>query len=148
MTPHTVHKTPPAAPVSLSQIKILTILEYGVCGIGSYCLGGCDPRYSYSIDSCMPAPICKSQTYTFENISKSMTDYSTYLGDSSTAAWTYSGYPLQYGENVLLTMPANSAGTVIMSTDYVWYGEISCTMKTSESQGVVTAFMYLSLFRN
>ena len=77
-----------------------------------------------------------------------MTDYSTYLGDSSTAAWTYSGYPLQYGENVLLTMPANSAGTVLMSTDYVWYGEVSCMMKTSESQGVVTAFMYLSLFRD
>jgi beta-glucanase (GH16 family) len=123
-------------------IRYQTNVEYGECGIGSYCLGGCDPRYSYTIDSCMPAPVCKSKTYTFENISKSLADYSSYLGDPSTADWTYSGNPLQYGDNVLLTMPANSGGTVIMSTEYVWYGQVSCTMKTSESQGVVTAFMY------
>jgi len=72
-----------------------------------------------------------------------MAQYSTYLGGTS-MDWTYSGYPLQYGENVLLTMPANSAGTVIMSTSYVWYGEVSATIKTSRDQGVVTAFMYPS----
>ena len=35
-------------------------------------------------------------------------------------------------------MPANSAGSVIMSTEYVWYGKISATIKTSRDQGVVT----------
>ena len=120
----------------LSQEARLTAL-----GIGSYCLGGCDPRFSYSIDSCMPAPQCVNKTYTFENISKSLADYNTYLGDANTADWTYSGYPLQYGENLLLTMPANSAGTVIMSTNYLWYGQVSATLKTSRDQGVVTAYM-------
>jgi len=107
-------------------------------------LGGCDPRFSYQIDSCMPAPQCVNKTYTFDNISSSFTDYSTYLGNQSTGAeWTYSGYPLQYGSNALLTMPANSAGTVIMSTNYVWYAKVSATIKTSRDQGVVTAFMYI-----
>ena len=89
----------------------------------------------------MPAPICQSKNYTFTNVSNSMAEYSTYLGGTS-ADWTYSGYPLQYGENVLLTMPANSAGTVIMSTSYLWYGTVSATLKTSRDQGVVTAYMY------
>jgi len=111
-------------------------------GIGSTCLGGCDPRFSYSIDSCLPAPQCVNGNYTFTNISRSMQEYTTYLGDSDEVQWTYSGYPLQYGENVLLTMPANSAGSVIMSTKYVWFGKVSCTMKTSRDQGVISAFMY------
>ena len=110
-------------------------------GIGSYCLGGCDPRFSFSIDSCMPAPQCQNRKYTFENVTSALTDYTTYLGDSNSTAWTYSGYPLQYGSNMLMTMPANSAGTVIMSTQYVWYGKISATLKTSRDQGVVTAYM-------
>jgi beta-glucanase (GH16 family) len=40
-----------------------------------------------------------------------------------------------------MTMPANSAGTVLMSTIYMWYGKVSATVKTSRDQGVVTAFM-------
>lgn len=90
----------------------------------------------------MPAPQCQSKTYTFENITKSLADYTAYLGDPKEADWTYSGYPLQYGNNALLTMPANSAGSVIMSTSYVWYGKVSATLKTARDQGVVTAFMY------
>jgi Glycosyl hydrolases family 16 len=111
-------------------------------GIGSYCLGGCDPRFSFEVDSCMPAPQCQNRKLTFENVTKSLADYTTYLGDSSQADWTFSGYPLQYGSNVLLTMPANSAGTVLMSTQYVWYGKISATLKTSRDQGVISAYMY------
>ena len=107
-------------------------------GIGSYCLGGCDPRFSFSIGSCMPAPQCRSRKYTFENVSKSLADYTTYLGDSTKADWSYSGYPLQYGSDLL----PNSAGSVIMSTEYVYYGKVSATLKTSKDQGVITAFMY------
>jgi beta-glucanase (GH16 family) len=92
----------------------------------------------------MPAPQCQSETYTFENISKSLAEYTTYLGDSKDTAWTYSGSPLQYGDNLLLTMPANSAGSVLMSTKYVWYGKVSATVKTARDQGVITAFIFLS----
>lgn len=138
----------PDTPELTSRIRCMwylaleRILDLTLLGIGSYCLGGCDPRFSYSIESCMPAPQCENRTYTFENISHTLQDYTTYLGDSSQTDWTYSGYPLQYGENVLITMPANSAGTVLMSTKYIWYGSVSATFKTSRDQGVVSAFMY------
>ena len=60
----------------------LTSRVANLSGIGSYCFGGCDPRFSFSIDSCMPAPQCQNRKYTFENVSKSLTEYTTYLGDS------------------------------------------------------------------
>jgi beta-glucanase (GH16 family) len=88
----------------------------------------------------MPAPQCQNREYKFDNVSQSLAEYTTYLGEGS-IPWTYSGYPLQYGSNLLLTMPANSAGSVIMSTQYVWYGKISATIKTSRDQGVVSAYM-------
>lgn len=151
--------TYPVVPVFPLFCPSTNFTEYGVCGIfspmvlhmlivlgiGSYCLGGCDPEFSYSVASCMPAPQCQNKTYTFGNISQSLTEYSTYLGNAGQYDWTYSGYPLQYGENILLTMPANSAGTVIMNSHYVWYGKISVTMKTSRDQGVVSASMYFLL---
>ena len=89
----------------------------------------------------MPVPQCQNRKFTFDNVTQSLAEYSSYLGDSSSVDWTYSGYPLQYGSNILLTMPANSAGSVIMSTQYVWYGKVSATLKTSRDQGVVTAYM-------
>jgi hypothetical protein len=95
----------------------------------------------------MPAPQCANANYTFNNISQIFQDYTTYLGNSDQIQWTYSGYPLQYGGNVLLTMPANSAGSVLMSTKYVYYGKVSCTLKTSRDQGVISAFMYHPLSR-
>ncbi|SMN19889.1 similar to Saccharomyces cerevisiae YLR213C CRR1 Putative glycoside hydrolase of the spore wall envelope [Maudiozyma saulgeensis] len=30
---------------------------YGECGSGPTCVGGCDPRYSYEDDSCIPLPV-------------------------------------------------------------------------------------------
>ena len=30
--------------------------QYGQCGTGAFCLGGCDIRFSYSLDACMPMP--------------------------------------------------------------------------------------------
>lgn len=69
-----------------------------------------------------------------------------YLGDSSKYDWVYSdgSQVLQYNDNVLLTMPANSSGTVLASTVYMWYGNAKATLKTSRGSGVVTAFILLS----
>ncbi|BFZ64722.1 putative glycosidase CRH2 [Saitoella coloradoensis] len=117
--------------------------QYGQCGIGAYCLGGCDPRFSYEPGACLPAPVCKSETYTFtstDNIASS----GDYLGDPDSYDWTVSGTPLIYDDSILLTMPANSGGTVLAATRYVWYGKVSATLKTSHEQGVVTAFIALS----
>ncbi|OAA67821.1 cell wall glucanase [Niveomyces insectorum RCEF 264] len=72
-------------------------------------------------------------------------DVSKYLGDPSTADWVSQGTPLVYNnESILLTMPANSVGTVLSSTVYMWYGSVKATFKTSRGAGVITAFILLS----
>ncbi|KAL7947025.1 glycoside hydrolase family 16 protein [Trichoderma barbatum] len=118
--------------------------QYGECGVGAYCLGGCDPRMSFSLDSCTPAPVCKSKTLTFDSKLSSIADIGDYLGDPSKADWMAQGEPAYYNGNVLLTMPKNSVGTVLATTEYMWYGNVKAKFKTSRGKGVVTAFILLS----
>lgn len=120
--------------------------EYGQCGVGAYCLGGCDPFSSFSLDSCMPAPVCSSQDYKLTS-TDDIAPNTVYLGDAGNASWVSSGTPQKYtdgdGDQVLLTMPKDSVGTLLASTAYVWYGKITAKMKTSRGKGVVTAFILL-----
>ncbi|EAA33812.1 cell wall glucanase [Neurospora crassa OR74A] len=119
--------------------------QYGQCGVGAYCLGGCDPRMSFSLDSCVPAPVCQDKTYKMDKASMSkIVDISEYLGDPSKADWVSQGEPLSYNDNTLLTMPKNSVGTVLASTTYMWYGSVKARLKTSRGRGVVTAFILMS----
>ncbi|KAI1362213.1 glycoside hydrolase family 16 protein [Xylaria arbuscula] len=117
--------------------------QYGQCGVGAYCLGGCDPRMSFSLDACVPAPVCEDRTMSMKDTS-GVVDVSKYLGDPSKADWVSQGIPLTYNDNVILTMPPNSVGTVLASTVYMWYGTVKARMKTSKDAGVVTAFILLS----
>lgn len=118
--------------------------QYGQCGVGAYCLGGCDPRYSYDLQSCVAAPVCKSADYKLTSLDdvQANTDY---LGDSSGTNWVSSGTPLVYhDDSLLLTMAPSTVGTLLMSTHYVWYGKIGATMTSSQGAGVVTAFIMMS----
>ncbi|CUS09912.1 unnamed protein product [Tuber aestivum] len=117
--------------------------QYGVCGVGAYCLGGCDPKHSNSLESCVPAPICKDIDSTFPNLDR-IVDKTKYLGDSSKADWVSDGEPLIKDGNLLITMAPGTVGTVLASANYVWYGKISATLKTSYGKGVVSAFILLS----
>ncbi|KAI1201191.1 glycoside hydrolase family 16 protein [Nemania serpens] len=117
--------------------------QYGQCGVGAYCLGGCDPRMSFSLDACVPAPVCEDRTMPMTDTSR-IVDVGKYLGDSSKADWVAQGIPLTFNDNVILTMPPNSVGTVLASTVYMWYGNVKARMKTSKDAGVVTAFILLS----
>lgn len=116
---------------------------YGDCGTGAFCLGGCDPRMSFSLDSCVPEPTCQSKKFTF-NSKDRIQDVSEYLGDASKADWVVTGEPLFSNGNLLLTMPPRSVGTVLSSTHYMWYGNVKAKMKTSRGRGVVTAFILFS----
>ncbi|OJJ51299.1 hypothetical protein ASPZODRAFT_127356 [Penicilliopsis zonata CBS 506.65] len=116
---------------------------YGECGVGAYCLGGCYPLASYSIDSCTPAPVCVNKTYTWDNLDKAASN-EVYLGNATEYDWVYSGTPLLDNGNLLLTMPNNSVGTLFSNNHYVWYGRISAKLKTSRGAGVVTAFILMS----
>lgn len=117
---------------------------YGYCGAGAYCLGGCDPQHSFDLTSCMAAPVCKSAEYKMNSLDGIQAN-SDYLGDASKADWVSSGTPVVYNDQaVLLTMAADTVGTLLTSTRYVWYGKISATMTTSQGPGVVTAFILMS----
>ena len=147
-----VQKTFPAVRVSAFAEPLsnngLTISEYGQCGVGAYCLGGCDAQYSNSLDSCVPAPICKSEDYKLTSLDGIQAN-TEYLGDASKADWVSSGTPLQGPDknSVILTLSEDGqsgSGTLLASTHYVWYGKISATMKSSRGAGVVSAFILLS----
>ena len=129
--------------VSLSLSLSNQSPEYGECGTGGYCLGGCDPLFSFSIDSCTPEPACKSTTYKWDNLDNAGLN-TKYLGDASKTDWTYSGFPEVKDGNLYITMPKNSVGTLFANNHYVWYGKISAKVKSSRGAGVVTGFIFLS----
>jgi len=112
--------------------------------VGAYCLGGCDIRYSHTIDSCLTAPTCKSEDFTFDSLD-GIQGIEYYLGDANKANWQATGRPVIYDDSaLLLTMAPDTVGTLLASTHYVWYGKISATMTTSRGAGVVTAFIMMS----
>ncbi|OJD11040.1 hypothetical protein AJ78_08110 [Emergomyces pasteurianus Ep9510] len=116
---------------------------YGECGVGAYCLGGCDPKSSHTIDSCAPAPVCKSKTYKFDDLD-GIAPREKYLGDAGKADWVSSGKPLSNNGDLVMTMPRDSVGTLLANNHYMWYGKVSAKMKTSRGAGVITAFILMS----
>ena len=122
------------------------LIEYGECGAGAFCLGGCDPMHSYKIESCTPKPTCQDKKYTFKSLDP-IADRTQFLGDASKSDWVSSGTPKQYQDSVLLTLSEDGEsayGTLLASTEYVWYGKVSAMMKSSRGAGVVSAFILLS----
>ncbi|KAF7592707.1 hypothetical protein BBP40_012538 [Aspergillus hancockii] len=117
--------------------------QYGECGTGAYCLGGCDPMQSHSLDSCVAEPICQSKTYKWDNLDSAALN-TKYLGNASESDWVYSGFPKVDDGNLIITMPKNSVGTLFANNHYVWYGKISGKIKSSRGKGVVSAFILLS----
>lgn len=71
-------------------------------------------------------------------------DIGKYLGDSDKADWVAQGEPVVFNDNVLLTMPKDSVGTLLSSTVYMWYGNVKARFKTSRGAGVITAFILFS----
>lgn len=117
--------------------------QYGYCGTGSYCLGGCDIRYSYNLTACMPQPRMSTFEESFSNLDL-IEKQTSYLGNASEADWVYTGYIDSHDDALLLQMPNQSTGTVVSSTKYLWYGKIGVTMKSSHDRGVITAFITFS----
>lgn len=106
-------------------------------------MGGCEPKYSNSLESCVPVPVCESKVHSFANLDGIVSN-TEYLGDASKADWVSSGAPLPYEGKVLLTMAEGSVGTLLASTHYMWYGKTSAKLMTSGGKGVVTAFILFS----
>ncbi|QBM86383.1 Beta-glucanase, GH16 family [Metschnikowia aff. pulcherrima] len=117
--------------------------QYGMCGTGWYCLGGCDPRSSYNLTACMPQPRMSSFTDPLSDASKIL-NVEQYLGNASEANWVYTGHVDSKDEATLLQMPKDSTGSVISSTKYLWYGRVGASLKSSRDKGVITAFIMFS----
>lgn len=117
--------------------------EYGQCGTGAYCLGGCDPRSSFALDSCTPEPVCEDKKYTWDNLDNAAPN-NEYLGNASKYDWMYSGDPKIEDGNLLLTMANNTDSSLFASNHYIWYGKVTGKLKSSRGKGVVTAFILMS----
>lgn len=117
--------------------------QYGQCGTGAFCLGGCDIRFSYSLDACMPMPRMSDFNTSFTS-TKQLQKQNEYLGNSSETDWLYTGYIDTHDDALLLQMPNHTSGTVISSSKYLWYGKVSAKLKTSRDGGVITAFILFS----
>jgi len=118
--------------------------QYGDCGVGAFCLGGCDPLFSHSFDSCVPGLQCKSGDFKLNSLND-IEPIDSYLGDGSKTNWQSQGKPVVYQNNaLLLTMAEGTVGTLLASTHYVWYGKVCAKMTTSQGKGVVTAFILMS----
>lgn len=117
--------------------------QYGICGTGAYCLGGCDIRFSFSLDSCMPQPVMDDYTNDFSN-SSIFKKQDEYLGHADETDWVYTGYLDTSDDALLLQMPNGTTGTVVSSTKYLFFGKVSATMKSSRDKGVITAFILFS----
>ncbi|EUC39984.1 glycoside hydrolase family 16 protein [Bipolaris oryzae ATCC 44560] len=122
---------------------------YGDCGVGAFCLGGCDPLMSNTFDSCVPGPVCKAGTYSLDSLDD-VQRIEKYLGDASKINWQSQGDPTPYTDpgtgkkSTLLTMAQGSSGTLLASTHYVWYGKICSKVSSAQGKGVVTAFILMS----
>ncbi|CAG7848536.1 SubName: Full=Related to UTR2-cell wall protein {ECO:0000313/EMBL:CCA66555.1} [Serendipita indica DSM 11827] len=97
------------------------------------------------------ADLCQSATYTFAPGNPTLVNATTYDGNSTAYDWTIdAGTPLNTNNNggelaLILTQDSRAPkGTRISTTEYVLYGTITATIKTSKWNGVVGAFITMS----
>lgn len=123
---------------------------FGFCGDGTFCLGGCDPLASHSLNSCRPNPICRSANYTFtaSDLTRIHSNASLFDGNATAYDWVLNQGNISNtnsnGGELALMLTRNNGGTRISSTRYVHYGKITAIMKTGRWNGVVTAFITMS----
>ncbi|KAJ3930494.1 MAG: glycoside hydrolase family 16 protein [Lentinula lateritia] len=122
--------------------------EYGFCGTGNFCLGGCNPLYSNSLDSCLPNPLCQDATHSFADNSRILTNASYFDGNASEYDWVVDKGSIintnSSGGELGLILTETNGGTRLSSTRFMHYGTITAKLKTGRWAGVVTAFITMS----
>ncbi|KAJ8596182.1 glycoside hydrolase family 16 protein [Rhizopogon salebrosus TDB-379] len=127
--------------------------QYGFCGDGYYCLGGCNPLGSHTLDSCTPSPICENANYTLSDTSRILSNSTYFNGNASQYDWVIEqGSIINTTSNgeaaIALLLTENGGGTLLSSTRYVHYGQITARLKTGRWAGVVTAFITMSSIKD
>jgi len=120
--------------------------EYGFCGTGESCLGGCNPLYSNTLTSCTPEPICADEIITFPSLDRVLTNATSYDGNATLHDFVVDKGDifLSSADELILTLTETNNGTRMSSTRYVHYGTITAMMKTARTAGVVNAFITMS----
>ncbi|PPQ80560.1 hypothetical protein CVT25_001594 [Psilocybe cyanescens] len=119
--------------------------EFGFCGTDDFCLGGCNPYTSKSLDSCRPEPMCQDATYTFSDQSRILTNSTFFDGNSTKYDWVVDkGNIINDKGDLAMLLTQTNGGTRLSSTKYVHYGKITANLKTGRWGGVVTAFITMS----
>ena len=54
------------------------------------------------------------------------------------------GTPATYSDHVLFTLQKDGPGTLLASTQYVWYGKVTARLTASAGVGIVTDFILVS----
>ncbi|OLY85039.1 putative glycosidase crf2 [Smittium mucronatum] len=129
----------------------------GYCDANAYfcMLGNCEPKNSYSPDSCWPKPMCKNTNENFSNPS-SLVDARDFTGDVDKEAW-YSSELVNYskisnGNLVLALKPASDLkatgqGTTVYFSRWIDHGKITINAKSAcRSPGVVSSFIVRNEF--
>ncbi|KAJ7593282.1 concanavalin A-like lectin/glucanase domain-containing protein [Mycena floridula] len=124
--------------------------EFGFCGTGAaFCLGGCNPLFSFAENSCKPNPVCKTQTYNFQDTSRILMDSTQFDGSPDTYDWVVDGGNVEVkNDELVMILTETNAGTRLSSTRFIHYGTVTATMKTGRWDGVVVGFITMSSIRD
>lgn len=122
--------------------------EFGFCGSDNFCLGGCNPFASNSINSCRPNPICEDATYAFQDNSRILSNATFFDGNATAYDFVVDKGNIMNtnssGGELAMLLTQDNGGTRLSSTRYIYYGTITATLKTGRWGGVVTAFITMS----
>ncbi|KAJ7060985.1 glycoside hydrolase family 16 protein [Mycena amicta] len=123
--------------------------EFGFCGTTeAFCLGGCNPLYSTTLDSCLPNPVCENSFHSFKDNSRVLSNATIFDGNATEYDFVVdNGNIINTGANggeLVMMLTQDNGGTRISSTRYLHYGTVTARMKTGRWAGVVTAFITMS----
>ncbi|KAK7044860.1 glycoside hydrolase family 16 protein [Favolaschia claudopus] len=120
--------------------------EFGFCGSTQpFCLGGCNPLASHTLDSCKPNPICKNAVHTFADNSRVLSNATLFDGNASAYDFIVeSGNIMNSNGELAMLLTEQNGGTRISSTRYFHYGTVTARLKASRWAGIVTAFITMS----
>ncbi|KAJ6557946.1 glycoside hydrolase family 16 protein [Mycena capillaripes] len=123
--------------------------EFGFCGsTEAFCLGGCNPLYSNTLDSCLPNPVCKNAVHTFTDNSRILSNASFFDGNASAYDFIVESGNIMNtntsGGELAMLLTQDNGGTRLSSTRYLHYGTVTARMKTGRWAGIVTAFITMS----
>ncbi|KAF9467892.1 glycoside hydrolase family 16 protein [Collybia nuda] len=122
--------------------------EFGFCGTDHFCLGGCNPLASKSLDSCRNNPVCKDANHTFADNSRILSNSTFFDGNVTEYDWVVDKGTIMNtnssGGELAMLLTETNGGTRLSSTRYLHYGTVTAKLKTGRWGGVVTAFITMS----